>query len=72
MARPLDSYSQLALVFGTVTGNPTGKNLAPLGYVLPEFVGVFVFDGLDLVYAVRAHPFPGAPPTLAFHVTPPV
>src|SRR5262245_37456380 len=53
--RPLDGDGQLALVAGTVAGDPAGDDLAPLTQEVAENARVLVVDEQRLVGAEPAH-----------------
>ena len=63
MARPLDSHSQRSLVLCAVAGDTAGKNLASLGNVSLQLIGILVIDYIILA-AEYAHFLSSADTTL--------
>src|SRR5476651_280687 len=55
LAAVLHRGGDVALVLGAVAGDPTGPDLAAVGNVLPQQVGVLVVDVGDLLLAEHAN-----------------
>lgn len=58
---------QLPLMLGTITGDTSGQDFAPLGYIATEFAAIFIIDCFDFIYTKGTY-FPSAlAPAFAFN-----
>ncbi len=71
MSGPFDSFSQLSLVFSTVTRNPAGTDLSPFSDIVLESTYSLKIYILDLTLTELARAFPPDELLLRWFLLPP-